>query len=135
MTLSNEEIEGMQETVSDVQLAYLCTIQRDRGGAEDAWHNPQAANWTDHLVNVRCWYWVSPGANAVRRRPAELGSPDAQIDTVNIVLPAGTDVTERDRIRDVTLGDYTGTLVAGPLTIREVRKRLNYTHLLLNGVR
>jgi hypothetical protein len=133
MTLNAAEIAAMQETVTDVQLAHTCTIERDLQVEADGWGNADVPQFTDYLTGVRCWHWIAPTQNAIYKRPPYLGTPDAMVDSLNLVLPAGTDVTERDRIKEVR--DADGNAVAGQLAIREVRRRLNHLHLILHEVR
>lgn len=131
--LTQDELDGMKDTVQDVQLAYVCRIERKQGSEVDPYGNEMPPSWGVYHDNLKCWYWIEPTQDAVAEQPTRMGWPDIALDKVNLVLPAGTDVTEEDRILEVT--DLDGNVITGPMNIKEVRKRPYHTHLVLHEVR
>lgn len=105
-------------------LIHTCTIQRDaNAGTPDAWGTPSTPNWQDHITGQACRFWTQAG------REQTDSSTWIVDESMRLVLPLGTDVTERDRIGDVT---YRGTVIAaGPTSIRAVVTREDHLELFL----
>lgn len=107
---------------SRLSLVHRCTIERGSGGDDD-WGNPDVPTWAAHLSDVPCVVNMAAG-----RERADDGET-VVIEDLRLILPLGTDVTETDRIGDITFrGD---TIVAGPTGIRSVLRHRDHLELLL----
>lgn len=113
---------------SRVSLIHLCTIQRDTSTGDDTWASPRTPNWTASASNVACRGWTNSGSEPVNPNRS------VALSERGLLLPPGTDVTENDRILNVT---YRGTeILDGPMEIEAVMKRSDGTiELALNRVR
>lgn len=107
-----------------LSLIHSCTIQRDpNADTPDAWGTPSSPDWQDHLTDVPCKFWTQSG---MEQTTSETWVVD---EASRLIFPLGTDVTERDRIGDVS---YRGTvIVPGPTSIRAVVYRADHLELFL----
>ena len=112
---------------SRVSLTHLCTIERDANlGTPDDWGTPSTPDWQDHLTDQPCRIWAAAGREQMD------SSTTAVIEELRMIVPLGTDVTEKDRVGDVT---YRGsTIFAGPIGIRAVLHREDHLALVLSRV-
>ena len=109
---------------SRLSLTHLCTIERDQnaGTSTDGWS--AVPDWQPHLTDQPCRMWATAGRETVTDQTTVVVVQDNRL-----VLPLGTDVTEHDRVTDVT---YRGTtILAGPLQIRAVLHNTDHLELLL----
>lgn len=95
-----------------------CDVHRPRS-VKDAL-NAEKLRWPDdipvHLSDVRCRLVIKD------QRVADTAFAERPIVTTYLLLlPAGTDVRQRDRIANIT--DAAGTVDAGPFRVEKVRKR------------
>src|SRR5690242_10787800 len=95
---------------SRLSLTHSCTIQRDANlGTPDDWGTPSTPDWQDHLTGQPCRAWTMAGREQMD------SSTTAVIEDMRMIVPLGTDVTEQDRVGDVT---YRGdTIIVGPTGI------------------
>ena len=109
---------------SRVSLIHSCTIQRDGSiGTPNEWGTPSTPDWEDHLTGQPCYAWVSTGREQMDSSTA------AVVETLQMIVPLGTDVTEEDRVGDIT---YRGdTIIPGPTGIRSVIHRKDHIVLVL----
>lgn len=111
---------------SRIGLRHRCTIERDANAAtEDAWGNPQAPNWQPLATDVPCRAIADSG-----REPVDADRTVVVVD-LRLLLPLGTDVTERDRISAVS--ERGAEYLDAPFGIEAVLRRR--THLELHLVR
>lgn len=121
--LSAADIAGMRATVAAVQLDHTCVIQRGAGGAEDP-YGQRPKTWTT-IYSGECHWWEDQDVEMV-------GGVNAVVTRERLLLPAGTDVTTRDRITSVV--GYSGAALAQARDILEVVKQLNEVRLELKRV-
>lgn len=117
---------------SRVALTHRLTILRDANlGDTDEWGTAAAADFEPHLVDVPCRTWVTAGH----------ASGDTAVDATNIIvvagrhaiIPLGTDVTETDRVGDIT---YRGdTILEGPMGIQSILQYPDHLELTLRRVK
>ena len=114
-----------------VALVHRTTILRSTG-TTDAWKH-QAADYTPHATDVSCRGWVYAARLAAEDAASGGGGRTANsIEDRRLILPLDTDVTENDRIGDVT---YRGaTIIGGPMTIDAIIPRTDHLELLLKRV-
>lgn len=109
---------------SRLSLTHRCTIERDANAATaNARGNPQSPSWQPNLTGLPCRLWTTAGREAVDNTTI------AVVEDMRLLLPLGTDVTEHDRVGDVT---QRGTVIAaGPIGIRAVLTHQDHLELVL----
>jgi hypothetical protein len=112
---------------SRVALRQRCTIERDVASVDDGWGQPGPPDWQPHLEDVPCRTWVEAG-----REPVDLGRTATFIDR-RIIVAVDIDVTERDRVAEVTeRGDV---VLDGPMGIEAILRRPDHLELVVERVR
>ena len=105
-----------------VNLTQFCTIQRNSAATDvDGWQD--TPDWQDHATNVPCRFWTGSGREAINRDTV------VAVDESRLVLPLDTDVTEADRVGDIT--DRGAVVAAGPTSIRAVIRNKDHIELIL----
>jgi hypothetical protein len=104
-------------------LKHLCTVERDATSTTNGWGTKAAPNWQPNATNVPCKFWATAGREDVD------GDTFAAVEDLRLIVPADTDVTERDRIGDVT--DRGAVALAGPTSIRAILRRADHLELVL----
>lgn len=128
--LSEQEIALMQQDTETAILIMSCTIERFRStGVDEDGH--ATGVWDTLHASIPCWYWEQ--SNYRRFVVAEITGPNInEVDLYSsIMLPAGTDVTERDRVTEVR--DSSGALIAQDLDIRNVSRMLTSVRLMVES--
>lgn len=111
---------------SRLSLIHRCTIERDTAPAStDGWEGTPV--WQPHLTGLLCRWWVRDGREEVKD-----GQTVVPLTETRLIVPLGTDVTERDRVTSVTYRG--GTVQDGPLGIRAVLVRRDRIELALTEV-
>lgn len=108
-------------------LPHRVTIERDNGGTVDSRGIEQASDWQP-LSTVPCQAWSTAASERVG---------DGQVVTTEdrrLIVQLGTDVTEADRLGDVT--DLNGDVVyAGPMNVAGVIRYADHLELTLQAWR
>ena len=113
---------------SRLGLTHRCTIERAASGGSDEWGQPVPPVWETHLSGVLCKAWTNAA-----REPVD-ADKSVVIEDRRVALPLDTDVTEADRLGDIT--DAAGTvLFEGPMDIVGVLRYSRHMELLLERVR
>jgi hypothetical protein len=109
---------------SRLSLTHLVTIQRDASaGVDGGWGNPDVPNWQPYLVGVPCRAWATAGHETINE------TTNVVVEEVRLIVPLGTDVTEQDRLGDIT---HRGAVfLAGPTGIRAVLRHADHLDLVL----
>jgi len=108
-------------------MTHRCTIERDgtRGTGTDPYGNDPAPSWATHLSGLVCRFWFDSGSTVID------GDKAVEVTKRMLIVPAGTDVTEDDRVVSVT--DRLGEVLAdGPMRIDSVGHRQG--HIVLTMV-
>ena len=103
------------------------TVERATSPGTDDWGNPQPVTWATLTAALPCWLW-----STLRR---ELIGPDATkvVEDLRAIVPAGTDVRESDRLRDVV--EQSGTVYrAGVMRIESVATHRDHLELSLRAI-
>lgn len=117
----------MSLTATRLSLKHRCTVQRDsKLATDDGWGNPQTPVWAAHISDLACRAWSS-GA----REPVD-SDRTVVIEDLRLIVPLGTDVTEKDRIGDVT--DRGSTILPGPMGVEAILYRPTHLELVLVAV-
>lgn len=105
-------------------MTHLCTIERDaNAGTTNARGNPSPPDWQPIAESVPCRGWTTIGKERAEDE-AIIG-----LENMRLILPIDTDVTERDRVGDVT--DRGVTYMQGPIGIRAVIRQRDFVELIL----
>lgn len=107
---------------SGLSLIHVTTVERDE--SEPAgWGDASVPDWQPHLTSLRCRYWATFGREQMD------AESQVVIEDMRLIVPLGTDVTEKDRLGDIT---YQGTtIVTGPVGIRAVLAHKDHLELIL----
>ena len=110
------------------QMAHRCTLERDAAhGTPDGYGLPSASNWQPLAVALPCWLWSTAERELIGGQKSEV------IEDLRMLVPMGTDVTERDRVNGVT--DRLGNPVRrGAMGITAVMAKHDHLELVLTGV-
>lgn len=127
MTLQPLEIANMRAELLRVQLDMTCNLERNTPGAPDGYNQPAEA-WAALQTGLRCHYWEETVVERIGNQPST-----AIVALERLLLPANTDVTEKDRVALITGVD--GAQVAGRANIIEVLHRELDTLLQIRTIR
>jgi hypothetical protein len=107
---------------------HACTIERDANAATtDSWGASESPDWQPHLEGLPCRAWSGSGRETIADKTSVVVD-----DELHMIVALGTDVTELDRVGDIT---YRGaTVFAGPLSIRAILPRRDHLALTLARV-
>lgn len=112
---------------SRLSLTHRCTIERDaNAGTTNGRGNPSSPDWQPSSTDVPCRGWTSTGEERAEDKAI------IDFEQKRLLLPLGTDVTERDRIGDIT--DRGDVYMAGPIGIRAVIRRRDFIEVILVSV-
>lgn len=109
---------------SRVNLTHRTRIERDQnaGTLNDA-GAVDTPDWQPFDDLTRCRFWVNTGREVLDATTSVVG------EDMRMIVPADTDVTERDRLAGVC---YRGKFIAtGPIGIRAVVRRKDHLELFL----
>lgn len=112
----------MSLTKTRIVFDHRCSIERGTA-SEDDWGQPGDSTWVAESEDVPCHAWVTGG-----REPT---SPDRTVVVVDmrVLLPLDTDVTEADRIGDIT--ERGQVIFEGPHGIEAVLRQRDHLELIL----
>lgn len=112
-----------------LSLTQRLSTERDQGaGAVDDWGGSGGPDWQAHLTDVPCRVWTMAA-----REPVD-DEKTVVIEDRRATVPLGTDVTEADRVAQVT--DRTGAVIfPGPIGVEGVLRFDDHLELLLERVR
>lgn len=116
-------------TLSSSRVGYRhrCLVLRDNSGT-DNWGDSTGPGWIPHLSDVPCRAWTNGGAEPVDDERT------AVVEDRRVSLAIGTDITERDRVGQVT--DQAGnTIFEGPMTVEAILRHTDHLEVLLKRVR
>lgn len=111
-------------------MTHRCDIQRDSsaGLGTDPYGNDPTPAWGAHLTDLPCRFWFEEGKTVID------GDKATELTIRMMIVPAGTDVTEDDRVLNVT--DRLGASLAdGPMRIDSVGHRQGHLVLRMVDVR
>lgn len=111
-------------------MTHRCTVRRDtnaEAGSVDAWGNPVAPSWSDRLTDQPCYIWQPRMGGEIE------GRRNVNIYTWEMMLPSGTNVTEKDQITDVK--DRAGdALTDETFNVVQIARKRDHLHLTLEVV-
>lgn len=116
-------------TLTNVRLTFTqrCTIQRDTVAPGDPWDASDIPAWDDIAEDVPCRAWENAA-----REPIDADRTVTVIDR-RVMVPADTDVTERDRVGDVT--DRGTVVFPGPMNVEGVIRWPDFLELVVQEIR
>lgn len=108
------------------RMTQRALVQRATSVTDD-YGNPGSATWATHIASLACWLWSQVEREVLDTRKS------AVVEDLRMIVPSGTDITEKDRINGVT--DRRGDVVrAGILVIESVVNRRSHLELVVRGV-
>ena len=109
------------------RMIMRATVERPTSGT-DAWGNESAPTWSVHPSNpIPCWAWVKSAREIID------GDKVATVRDFRLMMPSGTDITERDKIANIS--DRMGAvLFPGPIGIDTVERQPGHLELMLQSV-
>lgn len=108
-------------------MRHRCKIERDNATGTSDWGGPNEPNWVTHLASLPCRTWFEADAEVID------GDKSAVIEARKIIVPLGTDVTEKDRVAEVK--DRLGNVIfTGPAGVRAVGRRADHLELTVMEV-
>jgi hypothetical protein len=116
-------------TLTKPRLSFTqrCSIQRDSAPGGDPWDASDVPDWDDVATDVPCRAWENAA-----REPVDADRTVTILDR-RIMVPADTDVTEHDRIGDVT--DRGTVLFPGPMNVEGVLRWPDFLELVVQEIR
>jgi len=110
------------------RMTHRALVQRTVRTPVDGYGDAPAPTWTTHIASQPCWLTVrDEGVEADRQRGTVV------FESLRLLMPNGTDITERDRISGVT--DRRGNVVyAGVLGIESVLPAHSHLELSVKQV-
>lgn len=110
-----------------VGMRFICYIEREVPGANDAWGGTPVPTWAASST-VMCSAWSSSVREAVSTDRTVV------VEDNKVSVPLGTDVTEKDRVLSVTTS--TGApFFSGPMGISSVTAHVDHLELSLERLR
>ena len=104
-------------------LVHRATVQRDASTGIDAMGNKDVPDWQTHISDLPCFYWATAGSEMTD------ATTQVVLQDMRLLVKLGTDVTEKDRIGDITnRGDV---IVNGSIGIRAVLAHEDHLELIL----
>lgn len=106
-------------------MTMRATVERG-ATVEDEYGNPGPITWGAHIAALPCWLYS-------RTEREVTGEKSAVIEDLRLMVPKGTDVTEKDRISAVV--DRRGQAIRpGVLVIEAVVRRRDHLELDVRGI-
>lgn len=107
------------------RMTFRALVERRQSGQESVWGETEPV-WATHIAALPCYVWSRQRSEAVN------ASRTVVIDEIRLLVPNGTDITERDRINGVK--DRQGnTYIGDQMDIRGVQPRQTHLELLVLG--
>jgi hypothetical protein len=113
----------MSLVASRLSLTHRTTVQRDVQAGTNAWGGKGTPEFQDHLTDLACRYWVETGHEQTD------ATSQVVVEDMRLIVPIGTDITEKDRLGDITSRGT--TIVTGPVGIRAVLAMDDHLELVL----
>jgi hypothetical protein len=101
-------------------------VQRGSASARDS-GNPGPLAWATHIASLPCWLYSSIGREAVDPERTTV------VEDIRLLVPTGTDITERDRVNGIVnrLGE---SVLEDVMNIRSVLLKRDHLEVLLTRV-
>ena len=94
---------------------------------DDEYGMPGPSTWATHIASLACWFWQRA------EREVMDTNKTAIVEDLRMIVPKGTDLSEKDRINGVT--DRRGTVIrTGLMGIESVISRRQHLELALRGI-
>lgn len=124
MTLESR-LDALQ-AASVRHMIYRCTILRNSTATTNAWGSPDSPSWTSNITNLPCIPQVQGGIE-------DEGSERTIVETsVSLLIPKDQDITESDRVGDITLEGV--VYMPGTFDIESVLVGDIYDQIVLKGI-
>jgi hypothetical protein len=109
------------------RMTHRATVQRATT-VTDAYGLPGPPTWADHIAALACYFYEPSG-----QRGEQIGERNADLYSHRLLAPAGTDVTEEDRIAGIV--DRRGeTVTDAVFDIKQIVRKPDHLLLVLEAV-
>lgn len=110
------------------QMKQRADLERAAAGNADAWGHAPVPAWEALAADKPCLAWSTAKREVVG---TGTNAKTAVVEDIRLMVPLGTDVTEKDRVRKVK--DRAGTTILdGPFGIASVQVRRTHLELALS---
>lgn len=116
----------MSLVASRVALTHRCDIERDAATA-GSWGGTGEPDWESSITDLPCY-----ASTSAAREPID-ADRTVVVEDLRMLVPVDTDVTERDRVGDVT--DRGSVIYPGPMGIEAVLRFPTHLELVLQRIR
>lgn len=101
------------------KMVHLAVVQRDTATGTGDWNTDKAPTWTAHLAAAKCFAWSNAGREVVDVVKTVV------VEDIKAIFPLGTDITEKDRITDIT-DRKSVVLFGGPMGIEKIQRHASH---------
>lgn len=114
------------------RMTHRALVERDVTITTDPFGSPGTPDWVEHLAELPCWFYVG-GTGGASGGEIVLDHRTIVAEALRVLVPKGTDITERDRINGIH--DRLGADVYAPvMNIRSVTPHHDHLELQLESV-
>ncbi len=101
------------------KMVHRAVVQRDTATGTGAWNTPPAPTWAAHLAAAKCFAWSVAGREVVDNTKTVV------VEDIKAIFPLGTDLTEKDRITNIT-DRQSVVLFAGPMGVEKIQRHVSH---------
>ena len=107
-------------------MVHRAVVQRDTATGTGDWNTAPAPTWAAHLAAAKCFAWSNAGREVVDKDKTVV------VEDIKAIFPLGTDITEKDRISNIT-DRKSVVLFGGPMGVDKIQRHVS--HLEANLVK
>ncbi len=100
-------------------MVHRAVVQRDTATGTGDWNTPPKPTWAAHLAAAKCFAWSVAGREVVDNTKTVV------VEDIKAIFPLGTDITEKDRITDIT-DRQSVVLFAGPMGVEKIQRHTSH---------
>lgn len=109
------------------RMTHRALVERNSATGADSDGYPNTPSWTTHIAALPCYFWSQYKTEAIDESKA------AVVEATRMAVPSGTDINQRDRVRDIK--DRTGAVyAAGVFVIEGIQERATHREISLRSV-
>ena len=101
------------------QMIHRAVVQRDTATGTGDWNTDNAPTWAAHLPAAKCFAWSVAGREVIDRDKTVV------VEDIKALFPLGTDITEKDRITNIT-DRKSVVLFGGPMGVDKIQRHTSH---------